>query len=419
MLEYGQPLHAFDAETVAGKIIVRTARKGEEIITLDNKKRILTEENLLIADGKKPIAIAGVMGGKDSEVSDKTRSILLEAAIFDPINIRGTASRHNLYSEASKRFQHGLTKKRLLQAFNAAIEMYQELGGRLTGVTLLGELEDEKKSIKVSSKKVDSLIGIDIITKQIEDSLTKLGFELSASASGEWDVTRPYFRLDVNIEEDVIEEVARMYGYEKIPAKELAGKAPEAVGQEVFESIYDLKSKLADIGVNEIQTYSFFSTAVLNNLNINKTNLVKLLNPMSAETEYLRNKIWSNLLEGTAKNIRNGIADVAIFEIGKVFSPEKGKMPKEENHLAIAISNDTPNPIEELIGIAKSLGLHLSGGNVNIQTSDTNFFHPTRFAVLEKDGKEVGFIAEIHPRIVNKFGIEQRVAILEIELTPL
>ncbi len=451
MLEYGQPLHSFDAGAVKDEtIIVRTAKIDEEIVTLDNKRRKLETTDLLITDPEKALGIAGVMGGKNSEVSESTTTILLEAAIFDPVNLRSTATRLGLQSEASKRFQHGLTKQRCLQALDAAIKMYQELGGKLTGITLIGDLTDKIKTIKLTQEKVNSLIGVEIPSSEIESSLTKLGFKLAShltSGNADWEVTPPYFRLDVNIEEDVIEEVARMYGYEKIPAKELVGELPKKIDQSLFDTIYKLKTTLANLGLTEIQTYSFYSTAVISNcfsncLRQNKfqiSNLLKLLNPMSAETEYLRDNLWPNLLEATAKNIRNGIKDVAIFELGKVYFPQSEDMPKETYHLAIALSNGTDNPIQELSAIANSLfpiiassssviasEAKQSSPKIEIATGRTvwciprndnnSLFHPTRFAALEKDGQQIGYMAEIHQRFVDKFGINQRVAILEITL---
>ncbi|MDO8573133.1 MAG: phenylalanine--tRNA ligase subunit beta [Candidatus Daviesbacteria bacterium] len=395
MLEYGQPLHAFDANTLKSeKIIVRSAKTDEEIVTLDNKKRKLKPADLLIADPEKALGIAGVMGGKNSEVSGSTTSILLEAAIFDPINLRNTVTRLGLQSEAGKRFQHGLTKKRLLQAFDAAIKMYENLGGKVTAITLTGNLKDKEKTIKLSREKVNSLIGIDIPSEEVKSSLQKLGFAVK-----DWEVTVPYFRLDVNIEEDVIEEIARMHGYEKIPAKPLGNNVPTAIQNPIFDLIEKLKQALVDLGLTEVQTYSYYSTKVIKNFKLEIKNLVRIANPMSAETEYLRKHLWPNLLEVTAKNIRQGYKDIAIFEIGKVY------YPKEEYHLSIALLNGTDNPIQELNRICQSA--HLEGGFV---ATPGEYFHPTR---------RTNGMAEIHPRFVNKFGIEQRVAVLEIGLNKL
>ncbi|KKS64056.1 phenylalanine--tRNA ligase subunit beta [Candidatus Daviesbacteria bacterium RIFCSPLOWO2_01_FULL_43_38] len=435
MLEYGQPSHAFDAAVVQDEsIIVRTAKEGETLLTLDNKIRQLSSADLLITDSLKPLGLAGVMGGKDSEVTDSTTSILLEVAIFDPGTIRKTAQRHNLPSEASKRFQHGLTKVRALQALDALIRMYQGLGGKLEAISITDNLEEETKNVPLTQQKVNSLIGIEIKPEDTISYLEKLRFHASArpglAAQGlalqAWEVTIPYWRMDIGIEEDLIEEVARMYGYEKIPAKELGGALPEKIDQSLFDLIYSLKTRLAELGLTEVQTYSFYSTKVIENLKLEIENLIRVANPISSETEYLRTHLWPNLVETVAKNIRQGFEDIAIFEIGKTYQTTKSGEIQEEYKLAIALLNDTDNPTQELYQIFQSLGSHLRG--LNLATSHLNLggeskrqelFHPTRHAVLEKDGQQIGKIAEVHPRITDKLGIDKRVAILEILLTSL
>lgn len=425
MLGFGQPLHAFDADTVKNeKIIVRTAKPAEKLITLDNKTRTLETSDLVIADPEKALGLAGVMGGKNSEISDKVPlTILLEAAIFDPTTLRKTATKLGLQSEASKRFQHGLTKKRLLQALDEAIRM---LGGELTAITLKGYLKDPVKKITLRQEKLNSLVGIDFKPEEVENYLKKLGFILATKDQVfcGWEVEVPYFRLDVGIEEDVIEEVARMYGYEKIPAKPLPGQLPAPIDQKLFDLIYNLKKTLVNLGLTELQTYSFYSARVINNLNIDKDNLVKIANPISSETEYMRSELWPNLLEKTADNLKQGFEEIAVFEIGKVYQPQKGELPKEEYKLSIALSDDSKNTTQKLYSIIQNLTSHIGGGKLVFQQTEMNenekqLFHPVRFGKLVIDEKEIGFLAEIHPRITNKFGVGKRVAVLEINISSL
>ena len=418
MLEFGQPMHSFDADKVADEsLVVRLASQGETLQTLDGKTRKLDATDLLIADPEKPLGIAGVMGGKDSEATETTTTILLEAAIFDPISIRKTVQRHNLYSEASKRFQHGLTKTNLLQALSAAIKMYADLGGKLTAISLIGNLEDKPKIVTLRHEKVNSLIGIEIPVKQIEQSLQSLGFHLRGVNVNAWEVTVPYFRLDINIEEDLIEEVARIYGYAKIPAKELEGELPEKIDQSLPNYIYDLKKTLADAGLTEVQTYSFVSTKVLQALGANEENLkkaVRIANPISSETEYMRTFIWPNLIEVIEKNMKQGYKDIAIFEIGKIYQPG----PKEEYRLAIALMNGTDNPIEELISLAGNLpGCKLEKGGLMKELEI--LFHPNRYATVKAGNNVIGEVTEVHPRFLNNFGVDKRVAILEISIEDL
>lgn len=282
--------------------------------------------------------------------------------------------------------------------------MYTELGGKLTAISFSGNLQDEIKTVQLSQQKVNSLIGIEISPEEVEDSLKNLGFSLIPKDQG-WEVTVPYWRLDCSIEEDLIEEVARMYGYEKIEGKSLEIEEPIKLDQSFYKFLFDFKKALKEAGLTEVQTYSFFSSAVLDNLDWDKNSLLKIANPISLETEYMRDNLWPNLLEVAAKNIRNGIKDIAIFELGKVYSPQKGDLPSESYHLAIILCNNSDNPIQELNQLIKGLSnFDLSKNGV---LTKKEYFHPTR---------QTNWIAEIHPRFVNKFGVEQRIAVLEVAL---
>lgn len=416
MLEYGQPLHAFDAQKSQG-IHVYPCYYDEPFVTLDGKERILKEGDILIWGNSHIIGLGGIMGGKNSEVTKETNSIHLEAAIFDPIQIRKTATRLGLQSEASKRFYHGLTKKRLFQALSAAIKMYEGIGGKLTALTIVDNLNQPTVTINLTQTKINSLIGVDISQKEVDESLKKLGFKLAShigSGNVVWSVTVPYWRLDINIEEDLIEEVVRMHGYEKISAKPLNTNIPASTPNPLFDLLWRLKQALFRAGLTEVQTYSYYSTNVLNVLGFDdqkKERLIKVANPISSESEYLRENIWPNLVEVVAKNVKQGFKNIAIFEIGKTYLQKEG-LPKEPYRLAIALSNNSDNPLAELYQILQNLPrLNLNQG----LTLTNKYFHPTRFKLLG----ETSFIAEIHPRLVNKFGIEQRVAVSEIKITKL
>ncbi len=414
MLEFGQPLHAFDKESVQDETInVRSAKKGEEITTLDGKLRKLTADDIVLADTQKALDVAGVMGGKDTEVKESTTTILLSASLFNPEMVRKTSQRLGLQSEASKRFYHGLTKKRLLQSLNAAIKMYQKIGGRLTAITIVGNLEDKVRKVFLTKKKLEELVGVRFENSEVEDYLQRLGFTLGTKGDAlrGWEATVPYWRLDIEIEEDLIEEVARMYGYEKIPAKEVSESKPLQSENPIFQKISDLKNKLVETGLTEVQTYSFYSTRVLQALEILKEKLVKIANPISSQTEYLRQDIWPNLLDVTDRNLRKGFKDIAIFEIGKAFSNINGD-PSENYRLAIVLCNNTDNPLEELAYIAKKMGFEFKISA--LPTEAISLFHPKRFLKIEKDGKKIGSLSEIHLKILNNLGIEKRVAVLEI-----
>lgn len=426
MLEYGQPLHAFDAREVEGEtVIVRKARAGEEITTLDGKVRKLSSDDLLITDPKKAVGIAGVMGGENTEVTGKTHTILLEAAIFEPTALRKTATRLGMQSEASKRFYHGLTKRRLLQALDAAIKDLQKLGGRLTAVSIFDKYQDQKTDIKLRVDKTNSLIGLGLTEDEIKKLLERLNFEVKSEKPRVFEVKRPYWRLDVAIEEDLIEEVARIFGYDKIPSKVLPGNIPDKVDQTAFELIDSLKKQLLHQGLSEIQTYSFYSTKVLDALGWNETSkkfLIKLENPMSKETEYMRLNIWPNLVEAAVFNNKS-FEDVAIFEIGKRYLITPDGKPGEKYVLAITLINGTDNPMPELLKIVnqafKNLEMPVEFGDLKLVADAKRLFHPHKFKSIIIGGKQLGGVAELHPQIADNFGAKKRIAICEIDLEKL
>lgn len=428
MLEFGQPFHAFDADTVKDEtIIVRVARADEEIATLDNKLRKLTNQDIVLADTKGAVDVGGIMGGKDTEVKQSTKTILLSASTFNPVMVRKTSKKLGLYSEASKRFQHGLTKTNLLAALAAAIKMYESLGGKLTAINLVGDFEDSPKSIKLSKKKVVELLGLEISADFIVSSLQKLQFKVKSTGEDQWEVTPPYFRLDIALEEDLIEEVLRIYGYDEIEGQPLTDETAQKLDQSFYNFIYDLKKACQKVGLTEVQTYSFYSTQVIAALgwdDVKQKYLVKIANPISSETEYLRQSIWPNLLEVVAKNLRKGCKDIAIFELGKAYFPDKNNNPKEEYRLAIALCNGTDNPAEELISIFKELGMEEELKETQPPPVATHLFHPNRFLAVTSQGVnsahlqgvQIGGLGEVHLRVLNNLGIEKRVAVLEIEL---
>ena len=433
MLEFGQPLHSFDASTVKDEtIIVRRAKEGEQITTLDNKLRKLTANDIVLADTQKPLDVAGVMGGKDTEIKDSTNTILLSASLFNPIMVRTTSKKLGLHSEASRRFQHGLSPMRLLQALDAAIRLYQGLGGKLTAITLTGDFSQVEKAINLSMEKVNKLLGLKLDEAVITDCLKKLSFsvnkidsDLPAGRQGILEVHPPYFRLDINIEEDLIEEIARMYGYEKIEGAKLQDEDIPKLDQSLPNFIYTLKLKLKELGLTEVNTYSFYSSAVLEAIKSPKTDVkdyLKVANPLSSETETLRMDLWPNLLEVISKNIKKGYKDIGIFEVGKIYfrSPE-GK-PAEKYTLSIALMNDSDNPLEELVSIFQKLSLvninpakDLPAGRQETST----LFHPKRILDIQKDNLRIGGAGEVHLKLLNKLGIEKRVAVLEINIEKL
>ncbi len=425
MLEFGQPLHAFDASRVKDEtIIVRLASEGETLQTLDNKMRKLNGGDLLITDPEKILGLAGVMGGKESEISESSKTILLEAAIFDPSTLRQTSTRLGLNSEASKRFYHGLSRRRLLQALNAAIKMLRQIGGEVSALTMHGDLTDRLEKIPLRLKKLNSLVGVEFKNTEVENYLKRLNFEAKRVDDFSWVIIPPYYRLDVSIEEDVIEEVARMYGYERIPSSALPGKPPAKIDQSLFELISNVKTQLVDLGLSEVQTYSYYSTNLMNALGLDESkneSFIKVANPISKETEYLRQSIWANLVEAAAKNEKQGIRDLAIFEVGKVFFPKEGEWPEEKWSVAGLLINGTDNPLAELNKIFGEIRdfKDIKLEQANLPENIKGVLHPNRYLEIRLNGEQIGGASEIHTRVLDKLGITKRTAIFEIFLDKL
>lgn len=431
MLEYGQPLHAFDASKIeGGKIVVRRATKGEKIITLDGKSRELSTDNLVIADSQKPAGIAGVMGGKDSEISDKTTTVLLEAAIFNPTLLRRTATNLALNSEASKRFYHGLTQKRLLQALNRAIEMFEQLGGKVTSISISGEVQDPLPKIPTRLKKIRSLIGEDVNEDKVESYLKKLNVTLSdkviKNGDSSWVVTPPFFRLDLQEEEDIVEEIARMHGYENISSQQIPSTQIPPINQEQLKLFRSFKNIWQELGFTEVFTYPYYSTKVLSGLGFEGEflkMLIRISNPISRETEYLRLNLWPNLLEAAAKNFKKGYETMSLFELGKTYSVSSGKKPVENFHLAFLVINNGENPIPDAYQVLTEF-INQTGLKIQMQESPVkgvpeNFFHPKRNMAITFNDQQIGGISEIHLKLADKFGLPKRAAVGEFDLTPL
>jgi phenylalanyl-tRNA synthetase beta chain len=426
-------LHAFDYDSVkrladSDLIVVRRAKTGEKLVTLDHKTRDLTQEDIVISGEKVAVGLAGVMGGENTEVTNETTSILLEAAIFDPGMLRKTANRLALGSEASKRFYHGLKAKRLFQALDASIKMYEDLGGKVTGISIVGETLDQLKTVPLRLSKINQLIGETLSASDVEKYLKRLHFSLSEPIStGEeisWVVTVPYFRLDVELEEDLIEEVARMYGYEKITSHKAADIEVAQIDQTKFDFLRKLGETAAELGLIEVSTYPYNSTKALAALGWDQTRaqfLVRIKNPISKETEFLRQNLWVNLIEVIDQNIRQEFKDIAIFELGKSYFMKNEGKPAEGYRLAIALMNGSDNPISELNALVTKLNNELSLGLEFKESTPPQvvgqIFHPNRFLDVFKDDRQIGGISEIHKRVTDFLGIDKRVAVFEVELT--
>ena len=381
MLETGQPLHAFDADKVDKGLVIRAARQGEVITTLDNQKFKLDGEMLVIADAVKPVAIAGIKGGKDAEVSAKTKRIIIEAANFDPVNIYKTSRRLNLVTDASSRFAHGVSPALTEMGVSRAFVLLEELArARFKDFVDINKAPVGRKIIGFSMSKFSSLIGLNLDKKEAASYLVRLGFKilLPKTSKGEkfdFLVEVPTVRTDVNIFEDLVEEVTRLYDYNKIPSK------TPFIGMEPAREDATLKVKdrirlsLVGTGFSEVYNYSFSSEG--------KESSYELENPAAPDKRFLRDQLKGGLQDNLKDNSRF-FQGIRIFEIGKVFN----KKTQEELHLGIALDSKD-DPFFELKGVVGHLLQRL--GVVDL------FFRPKdRGLVIESDNEVLGEIVFLH-----------------------
>ena len=390
LLDLGHPLHVFDYKKITdSKIIVRRAKNNEEIVTLDGEIRKLSSKMLVIADSKKPIALAGIIGGENSEVDNGTETVVLEAAEFDKKNIRKTAKDLNIVTEASYRFERGIDSGGIEYAINKAANLIV----KITQGTILRGLVSynsnlEKKVIKIEYDKINRLLGTEISPEEINHMLKLLGFEIAAGFC-----QVPSWRHDIDIWQDLTEEVGKIYGYRNI--KRLALIKERNSLKTSFYYIQKIKDTLSDAGVVEIMNYPFLSEEDTKATKIEKHNLLEILNPLQEENKYLRNSLLPGLLKNIAKN--PAFDKIEIFEIGNVFAKTK-----ENVNLGIALSGKKAQKIEDLLEIlTEKISLNKSDFKTMIIEKDE--------LVKFKIKKELVSVAEINlSKIIDGLKIDQK-----------
>ena len=439
MWEYGQPLHAFDLDLLSdSEIIVRRAMDGEELITLDGVKRKLDPEVLVIADSSKAVGLAGVMGGENTEITALTRAILIEAAAFNPKNIRRTARRFILPSEASQRFEKGVNHEAVLEAQNRAAYLI----GKLTGGKVLSGLIDINSStvkpwpIQLRPSRVNKILGMNIAKEEIRAILTRLGLKLEQVEEDQLRVTIPLRRPDLLIEEDLVEEIVRLHGYDRVPTTLPRGELienRESLPERLKTMVRDL---LVSYGFFECITYSFINPVNLNRLRIAgddpRLRLIPVQNPFSEEQAVMRTTLLPGLLKAALQNISYRELNMQLFELGTVYSPKElpiQSLPDETDRLTLLVSGLAPEPnwvvpsrqadFYELKGALELIFKRLQIKGISYADRAEPFTHPTRSAQLLLDGKQIGFIGELHPEVAADFELEQPVTLAEIELAPL
>lgn len=431
LMELGQPMHAFDFETLSGGIEVRFARENEELTLLDGKKASLSPDTLVIADGKQALAMAGIMGGLDSSVTDSTKHVFLECAFFAPLAIAGKARSYGMHTDASHRYERGVDYELQHWAMARATQLLLEIAGGEAGpvVESIGNLP-KANVVRLKFASVTKLLGIAIPVVEILDILTRLGFELTEHDEAGILVTVPSFRFDVSIEADLIEELARVYGYNKLP------KTP-GLGRQVLQGVPEAKTSLSALklhlvanGYQEIVTYSFIDPVLLKTVLGDVDGLIRLQNPLSEELSIMRPSMLPGLLQTLQYNQNRQQERVRIFESGLVF--KGGVEATDQSAMFAGLISGTRLPVGwsvdkselsffDMKGDVESL-LGMSGSLEEIEFSADKRpgFHDGQCAVItHSDFGDIGVIGAIHPSVIRGLGVSGPVFAFEIKLDAL
>jgi len=434
MLEYGEPLHAFDYNQVRGKkIIVRRAGEGETMVSLDGVKRVLSRETLVIADEERAVAIAGVMGGADSEVTGETTAILLEAANFNPASIYNTGNTLNLPSEARMRFERGISPELTIPALKRATQLISQLAGGRAAKGLVDAYpgRKERKPILLSAGKVKTLLGVDFTPDQIKKALTSLGFEVKQDNSG-FLAAAPYWRSDIALAEDLVEEVARIIGYEQIPPVMPAEPIPRQNPDPIISLKREVRRSLTGYGFQEVVNYSLTSLELINKLLPTPHPLepepLKMANPMTADQEYLRPSLRANLLAALSANRRHEAGGVRLFELGRVYHQRAKDLPEEPEMVCGLLSGsrfeeswhggDETLDFFDAKGVVEGL-LSQLGVEASFEAGGDDSLHPSKQAAVIIEGNRLGVFGELHPKVAEAFELSGAVYLFEINLTAL
>jgi len=444
MLEWGQPLHAFDYHELRGRtddgppaIIVRRARPGEIITTLDGVERALTLDMLLITDPGGPIAIAGVMGGFESEVTWETTGILLESANFDNISNRRTSQALKLPSEASLRFTRGIPASLTIPAVTRATELMRQLAGGVIaqGIADAYPIPQERVTVEITPAEVERIMGVAVERDQIVRILESLEFEVQTVEGDEARllVTVPDHRLDVEFPADLTEEIARVYGYDKIPITLMSDELPPQRQNLALEREEWVRDILAGCGLTEVITYSLTNLESVGKLGLDEAglreeNYIRLANPLTSEREYMRRTLMNHLLETLRDNLR--FTDrVALFEVGQVYLPKEGELlPDEPRRLGMVMSGHRlprswlatsaePMDFHDLKGVVETLLTRLGIAEYIFEPTKHPTFHPGRTAELRLSAtgdKPLAILGEVHPLVREAFDLPDQPVCLAV-----
>jgi phenylalanyl-tRNA synthetase beta chain len=424
MLELGQPMHAFDAEKLdGGKIVVRKATKGESFKALDGKTYELDASMLVIADAKHPQAVAGVMGGETAAATGDTRFVIFEAATFDPVSVRRTARALNLYSDSQLRFEKGLSTEAPPDALARAVELCLELcGGNVVGAPSDIRAKPYKAAkYSITFEKINELIGVEVKPKECVDTLKRLGFGVKVGARRAvplLEATVPWWR-DHDIEDgrDLVEEIARVYGYANLPAVFPAGTTSRQASRELALE-HEVRELAKGAGFTETFTYSFVSETMLARVGYDPKPMLRVQNPLSADFEFMRTSLLPSLVDVVVQN-QDRFRDQKLFEVQNVYYPtNKGwkDLPEERLEMGAAVLGDE-TAWRHAKGLVEHVLRQLNVHNVTWKRLENEtFWHPGRTAQAWKGTHLLATVGELHPNLAAKAGIEGKLALIDMPL---
>ncbi|UCF87835.1 MAG: phenylalanine--tRNA ligase subunit beta [bacterium] len=431
MMELGQPLHAFDYHRLAeNRIVVRKARKGEILETLDGQKRQLTTEDLLICDGRGPVALAGIMGGLNSEVLESTQDLLLESACFDPMTIRRSSKRLGLSTEASYRFERGTDPTGTARAVDRLAYLIREWAGGdvCKGVWDAHPRPEKERCVPFRMSRVKTFLGVDIPGKETVSVLRRLQLAPEKKKGELWEIKAPGFRRDLSLEEDVIEEIARIYGYDQVPVTLPVGRTVPVKTEPIERLQENLRDALEGIGFNEAVTFSFISQSDIEDLGIGGgVAPVSLMNPISEEMTVMRTSILPGLLKALRTNISRRTEDVRLYETGRVFLPCGGcELPEERLRVAGVMTGvrsqkkwfraleeadffDVKGAVEAMLG---AVGIT----TVTFKEMDIPHLQPGQSAWVMAGEVSLGSVGTLHPSLKEKYRAREWAGVFELDL---
>lgn len=424
MLEYGQPMHAFDLRYVeGGEINVRNAKNGEKITTLDGIERELTDEMLVIADKSKPVAVAGVMGGEYSGIMDDTTTVVFESAYFEPVQVRRTAKKLGMRSDASARYEKGVDPLISMTCLERAFELVEKLGAGEVVRTVIDRDHTDKtpKTVAFDAQWINNFLGTDIPESDMVKYLNSLDFTVENGK-----VISPSFRIDIEYKADIAEEVARIYGYNNIPSSAFRGVAEaEYTPEQKFKR--KIQNNMAALGCYEIATFSFVSPKQFDKIRLPLDsplrNVERITNPLGEDTSVMRTSTIPSMLDILSRNYNNRNESARLFEISKEYLPTTpDKLPLEPDRLTIGMYG-TDADFYELKGIVDTLLVSVGVKDceyVRAENSkvfgEVNAFHPGISAVILKDGTEIGILGEVHPETASNYGIGVKTYIAKLNI---